>query len=122
MVRIQKVDKRISRTAVGSSGLVMGVIIALIGGYFALAGFEVIPLNGKANAPLWVIGFVGLAFVGAGLMLGGGGIRGMVNRRLSRRHQAKFPNQPWIHDYPWQAGGKPVASRRGARSPLGALV
>ena len=86
--------------------ILFGVPFVGAGGFFALAGFEFIPLGGaKANAPLWVIGCCGLAFLFAGLGLWGGGIatliRGARNRDLVRLH----PNQPWLLDYAWEREG-----------------
>ena len=59
---IAKVDSRLARSSYGWGALIMGLPFVVVGGYFALAGFGYLPLPGKANAPLWVIGAVGLSF------------------------------------------------------------
>jgi len=73
-----------------------------VGGFLALAGFGVIPLPGDdPNAPLWVLGVVGLMFGGAGLAVSGAGI--VAGIRSGRRAEIvrRNPNEPWLVDYPW---------------------
>ncbi len=67
-------------TAYRASAVFMGVPFVLIGTYFALVGFGALPLPSKANAPLWVIGCIGVAFTLAGAMVGASGVRGVLNR------------------------------------------
>ena len=55
MRKIHKVDTRTQATGYGWAAVIMGDIFVMLGGYLALAGFEVLPLPGKANAPLWLI-------------------------------------------------------------------
>jgi hypothetical protein len=85
-----------------------------IGTYFALAGFEYIPLPGKANAPLWVIGYIGIAFAFAGLMVLAHALRGMRHHARKRRVIELYPERPGIADYPWNPDG--IDSRLGARA------
>ena len=75
------------------------------GGYFALAGFGYIPLHGKANAPLWVIGCVGLAFLAAGLAVSGAGIAGFFRASRNRDTVRLYPNEPWLLDHAWEREG-----------------
>ena len=72
-----------------------------IGTYFALSGFEYIsPPPGKVNAPLWVIGVIGLAFALAGFMVLAHALRGMRHHARKRRELELYPERPWVSDFP----------------------
>jgi len=88
----------------------MALPFVAVGGFFALAGFEFVPLPGKANAPLPVIGFIGLAFFLAGSTLLSHGARGLLNEWRIRRRPL---SEPWLVDYPWNPRG--IRDRAGAR-------
>ena len=103
MKRIQKTDTRSQATAYRWPAVLMGVPFLLLGGYFALAGFGFAPLPGKANAPLWVIGYVGLAFFLAGAMIFTFGVRGVLNQKRVRENRHRM--EPWKLDYPWSSRG-----------------
>jgi len=111
--RINKTDTRSQATAYGWTALLMALPFIGIGTFFALAGFGVIAMPDGANAPEWIIGFVGLSFAFAGLMLLFSAMRGLWNRR--RMHEvAEDPGaRPWEVDYRWNQ--REVRDRAGAR-------
>jgi hypothetical protein len=85
------------------------------GVYFALVGFEQVPPPpGKINSPLWVIGYIGIAFAMAGLMVLAHALRGMRHHARRKRVTELFPDRPWVSDYPWDQNG--IDSRLGARA------
>jgi len=102
---VSKVDSRIYRTAYGAGALVIGLFAIGLGTFFALAGFGVVDAIRDANAPLWVVGFVGLAFALAGLLLVAHGARGVAARRRAAEILRLHGNRPWFADYPWDAEG-----------------
>ncbi len=105
MKKISKVDTRLQRTSFGKLPLAMGLIFSLIGTFFALGGFGVTPLPGKANAPLWVIGLVGVAFALAGLTLTGNSLRGLMHQRRASKNRLLHAHEPWMIDFPWDPAG-----------------
>ena len=94
MERIHKVDQRLASTGYGLSATVFGLPFIAVGNYFALAGFEVIALPGRANAPLWVIGVIDVVFAGAGLWLALAGLGGAWRKRANRRRAHTHPQKP----------------------------
>ena len=102
--RISKRDTIIHRTAYGGGAVLMGLPFMVIGGYFAVVGFDFLPLPSKANAPLWVIGCVGLAFAVVGLLVFVVGLRGLANRRRAKGLRGRL-DQPWFRDYDWEPRG-----------------
>lgn len=103
--RLQKIDTVSGRTA-GTGGMVWFALPFLgLGGFLALAGFGVIPLPGKANAPLPVIGCVGVAFFLAGTLVLSSGLRGILHRGRRRRLEELYGAEPWTADYPWDPTG-----------------
>lgn len=113
--RISKNDTRSLATAYRWPAVLMSLPFIGLGTFFALGGFGFTPLPGKANAPLWVIGFVGVAFASAGLVLLVHGLRGVINQwRIAERREAGRI-QPWFVDHPWDHRG--VSDR-----PFGRMV
>lgn len=102
--KMSKADTRSGRTAYGPAAVLFGLPFLGIGTYFALAGFQFIPLSATANAPLWVIGCVGLAFAAAGLMVMFNGLRGTLNRRRARA-VVERSGDLWFQDHPWDSDG-----------------
>jgi hypothetical protein len=102
---IAKVDTRLQRTAYGGPALVMGVLFTALGVFLALGGFGLIPLGGKANAPLWVIGAIGVAFALSGLLLILHSLRAMLHRRRVANIRRRHLHEPWMLDYPWDPSG-----------------
>ena len=99
MKSINKVDSRLMRTSYGWAALLMSLPFVGMGVFFALAGFGLIPLPGKANAPLWIIGFIGLMFAFAGLLLMFHSLRGLWNVPClcySERRECDTPYQTSI--------------------------
>lgn len=123
MRSISKTDTRSQATAYGKPAVFLSLPFLAMGGYFALAGFGVLPLHGKANAPLWVIGFVGLAFFTAGTTLLFHGSRGLFNRRRMRRAGERHFSEPWFVDHPWDPRGiRDQAGRRVLNGLLGLVL
>jgi len=122
--RISKSDSMIYRTGYRGGEALFSLPFVGAGVYFALVGFEFVPPPpGRINAPLWVIGFVGLAFALAGLMLLGHGLRGMRHHARRARILEFQPERPWMADFDWDETG--IESRLGARamqSLFGALL
>ena len=102
--KISKTDTRTGATAHGAGSIVFSLPFLGIGTYFALAGFRFIPLPAQANAPLWVVGCLGLAFAAAGLMVMVNGVRGAINKRRARA-VADRHGEPWFQDHPWERDG-----------------
>ncbi len=93
------------RTA-ASGGLVFLALPFLgAGAFFALAGFGFTSLPGEANAPLPVIGCVGLAFFVAGAHVLASGVSGLLHRRRKRRIESMFAGETWLADFPWDPTG-----------------
>ncbi len=105
LARIRKVDTRLQGSAHGVGAMLFGAPFLAIGGYFALAGFGAIPMPPGANAPGWVIGLVGLAFAGAGVVVSGMGLRGALRRARLRLRARDRDEEPWWGDYPWNPRG-----------------
>jgi hypothetical protein len=122
--RISKSDSMTYRTGYRGGAALFSLPFLGVGVYFALVGFEFVPPPpGRINAPLWVIGFVGLAFALAGLMLLGHGLRGMRHHARRQRLIEFHPGRPWMADFDWDESG--IESRLGARatqSVFGALL
>lgn len=120
--RIGKIDTRIERTAYGWPAFWMALPFVAIGAWFSLAGFGVLPLPGKANAPAAVIGWIGVAFGMGGLMLLGHALRGILERRRVAALAARSGNRPWMRDYPWNPSGiDDHAAGRWVRALIGTL-
>ncbi|MEE9615068.1 MAG: hypothetical protein V3W31_09020 [Thermodesulfobacteriota bacterium] len=108
MKRINKTDSRIYRTAYGWFAVLFSIPFIAIGTYFALAGFGYLPIPGKVNGPLWVLGTVGLAFAMSGLVLCSHGIRGVMQKRRAAavgQYGLSSSGEPWLVDYPWDRRG-----------------
>jgi len=111
--QIHKIDSRSGATAYRGSVILFATPFVLIGTFFALSGFGYIPLPGKVNAPLWVIGFIGIAFAAAGLTLMFHGIRGVINQRRIANAERRHRGQPWAMDFAWNRRG--IRDRAGSR-------
>jgi hypothetical protein len=121
--KISKVDTRSQATAYGGGAVVLAIPFVLVGAYFALAGFGFLPLPGKANAPLEIIGFVGLAFFIAGMTLVVHGCRGMLNKVRMRRVAQRHLSEPWFLDHAWDPQGiRDNASGRAGGGIAGLLL
>jgi len=97
----------------------IGLVFALVGTYFALAGFDQISHGLVMAVPGWVAGCVGLTFATVGLLFGGAAARSMVIRARGDARRKRFPAQPWMHDYPWCASG--ISDQPGRRLLAGLL-
>ena len=113
MKRISKSDTRSQATAYRGTAVLMAVPFVLVGAFIALGGFGFVPLPGKANAPLWVIGFAGLAFFLIGSILLIHGVRGVLNQRRMASAGMRRLSEPWHADYPWDPRG--IRDRAGGR-------
>lgn len=105
-VRISKVDARLERTAYGATGLFLSLPFIATGAFFAIAGFLQLDIIKKgANAPLWVIGMVGLVFFMSGAILFVYSLAGLIQKRRNAAQRQRHPGEPWHYDYPWQPQG-----------------
>lgn len=118
--RISKRDFVSPRTAYRGGAILMAVPFVAIGTYFGLAGFGFLTMPDGANAPLWVIGYIGLSFALAGLMVGVNGVRGVLNGRRAKALR-RLRREKWFLDYDWEPHG--ITDRALARvgQSLGAL-
>jgi hypothetical protein len=117
-VRIHKNDTLSQRVAYGKGALLLSLPFILVGGIFAALGFGGVQLEG-ANAPMWVIGAFGFAFLLAGLVLFANALR---SRRAAARRRALADAPPWQRDLPWdRKGTKDRAGPRVANAFLGSF-
>ena len=110
---------RLWRTVYSRHWLLIGLLFAFVGTYFALGGFGQISVGLVMAAPGWVVGCVGLMFATVGLLFGGAAARSMVIRARGDARRKRFPAQPWMHDYPWCASG--ISDQPGRRVLAGLL-
>jgi hypothetical protein len=107
-----EVPQQINRNATyfhSMSGVVgqaiAGPVFVGIGVFIGLIGLGVIQPS-QANAPLWVIGVVGLIFMLAGLAFGLRGLLGLPSVLRQRRRRREHPDQPWMFDHDWDPQGQ----------------
>jgi hypothetical protein len=116
--RIHKNETLSQQVAYGRGAMLLSIPFVVIGGIFTAVGFAGVELEG-ANAPMWVIGAFGLAFLLAGLILLANALR---SRRAAARRRAHAGAPPWERDFPWDpAGAKDRALARVASAFLGSL-
>ena len=93
-----------------------GWLSVLLGLPFAGAGVATIALamgrgiiaeGGKVVFPPYAIGALGLCFLVAGLSFVVYGLAGVVRKRGLAALRARYPDQPWMVDYPWDRKGGP---------------
>ncbi|NOY68251.1 MAG: hypothetical protein GXP53_01980 [Deltaproteobacteria bacterium] len=121
--KINKIDSRLKRTSYGWTAFFMAIPFIGIGSFFALAGFGFIHFPSKANAPLPVIGAMGIAFAVAGLTLMAYAIKGLRAKGRATANRRRFADRPWMLDYPWNPSGiddRPAA--RWMNSLLGTIL
>ena len=87
----------------GIRSTLFGLPFLTAGVFICLAAFNVI--DGKKNAPTWIIAFIGAIFLSAGLFLVLHGIYGMIHRAIYNRKSAETPGQPWLFDFHWHPEG-----------------
>ncbi|MDA0978606.1 MAG: hypothetical protein O3B72_08615, partial [Proteobacteria bacterium] len=123
-VAINKVDTRLDRTSYGGTAFLVSLPFIAIGAFFTLAGFlEWEVLKAGANAPLWVIGAVGLIFLLSGLLLFSLAVRGLWSARRQSRLEQRYPGEPWRYDYHWdEFEVRDEAWGRVARGAIGVVV
>ncbi len=105
MKRVSKTDIRLFRTAYGSGGLLLGLLLTLGGAWLAGAGLGLLPIGSGVHAPLGMIVAIGLAFLLAGLTLAARALQGIRNRSRARVIRNEQPEAPWMADYPWNPNG-----------------
>ncbi|MHC4940547.1 MAG: hypothetical protein ACYTHK_16530 [Planctomycetota bacterium] len=112
--RISKTDSMTYRTGYRGGAALFSLPFIGSGTYFALVGFEYLPPPSNVNAPSWVVGFVGIAFAMAGVLVLVHALRGMRHHARRKRVIELYPDRPWVSDYPWDQNG--IDSRLGARA------
>jgi len=72
---------------------------------------------GNADAPLWLIGVIGITFGVVGVMMIIYGIMDVQSDRRKRRAALTHPGEPWRGDYDWSRAASPqgMGSRDSAR-------
>jgi hypothetical protein len=103
-----------------------GWFAVLLGLPFAAAGVAAIRLafghgsiaeGGKLNFPPFAVVALGACFVMAGLSFVVYGLIGVVKRRGVAALKARYPDQPWMVDYPWdRKGGQDEAPGEAGRT------
>jgi hypothetical protein len=78
-----------------------GLPFLAVGGFVIALSRGVIPLQGRANAPLWVLTAFGAVFAAAGLLVISLGFIGMSRARNARRRKEEHPLEPWLWDFPF---------------------
>ena len=74
-------------------------------------------IEGEANAPLWVIGVVGVVFGVGGLLLAAYGISDLRDRARRTRELLTHPSETWRGDHDWSRAlaGRGMPSRDSGR-------
>ncbi|QDU64843.1 hypothetical protein Pan216_57360 [Planctomycetes bacterium Pan216] len=89
----------------GWCGVLFGLVFAGAGTGIILLACDVIGVEGKKNAPDWVIGAVGGVFALAGLWVIGLSIRSMIAQRRHRQMLLLHPEENWLADFAWDRQG-----------------
>lgn len=108
------------------TGPTQGWLSVLLGLPFAAAGVAAIALSlghgtiaegGKLTFPPFAAAALGLCFVVAGLSFVVYGLVGVAKRRGLAALRARYPDQPWMADYPWdRKGGRDEAPDEAGRT------
>jgi hypothetical protein len=103
-----------------------GWLSVLLGLPFAAAGAATIALalghgtiaeGGKLTFPPFAVGALGLCFAVTGLSFVAYGLVGVARKRGLAALRARYPDQPWMVDYPWdRKGGRDEAPDEIART------
>ncbi len=62
-------------------------------------------IDGKKDAPNWLIGMIGFFFFAAGAFLMIHGLRGVIRKSAYDRDVKQAPNQTWLYDFHWRREG-----------------
>lgn len=68
-------------------------------------GHGTIPQRGKLSFPPYALGAIGVSCVVIGLSFVAYGLVGVARRRGLAALRARYPDQPWMVDYPWDRKG-----------------
>jgi len=122
--RIQNPMTMSQRVAGGWGMLLFSLPFLGIGIFLSLTGFELVPIELEgANAPLWVIGAVGLAFALAGLVVFVNAARGLVHQGRVRERERLHRGRPWMIDYEWdEQGSREAVGRKVGGALLGVML
>ena len=95
---------RVVSTAQGWLAVLLGLpFVALGGATIAVAAGR---LGGAAmRVPLFAVGALGACFAIVGLSFVGYGVAGIARRRGLAARRARYPEQPWMVDHPWDRRG-----------------
>jgi hypothetical protein len=86
--------------------ILFGIPFLGMGSFLILSGTRVIDLPGDSDAPLGLVGGMGLLFAFAGFLIVLHGIRGLFRAAGVRRRKRERPHEPWYWDHPWNAEGE----------------
>lgn len=117
-VELRGRNPRATSTAEGWFAVVLGLPFAATGvATIALALGQVTMAAGRTlTFPPFAVAALGLCFVLAGLSFVVHGLRGVVRRNGLAALRARYPEQPWMVDYPWdRRGGRDEAPGEAGR-------
>ena len=90
----------------GKAGMIVGGVFVLIGGAIVLIGLGVIPMDPEDfNGPPELAAAFGGLFVLVGLMGIVFGARAQQRYARWKALSERYPDQPWLADYPWDNRG-----------------
>jgi hypothetical protein len=92
-----------------------GLPFMAIGSFVVALSLGIIPLSGRANAPMWVLTAIGTLFAGAGLLIASLGVIGVARARKAKRRKEEHPLEPWFWDFPFD-------TRRASHGSLGPAI
>ncbi|HPF39705.1 MAG TPA: hypothetical protein P5081_02255 [Phycisphaerae bacterium] len=117
-------DTHCGTTIKGRAAMLFGGAFVAMGAFIILVSTGVIPTEkGSAHAPMWVIGVCGGVFALPGLWVVAYGIRTSMADAWSYRRSHRFPDSPWMFDYPWDESGETYSDIRPIkRGLLGLLI
>jgi hypothetical protein len=78
-----------------------GLPFLAVGGFVIALSLGYIPLNGRSNAPMWVLTSFGSVFALAGLFVSSLGYVGWARGRSAARRREEHPLEPWLWDFPF---------------------
>ena len=97
----------VSRTTIhGWPSVIFGLPFSAVGVFILLLWSEKIEMSSsQTDAPMWILGVIGLFFFLAGLSFVWHGLDGVRRKSRLKEAKKKMASSPWLWDYQWQAMG-----------------